>query len=121
MTGEAYSDITSFVEAAGQATGIKVRRSGANSEMFFSASDNYPLAKAGVPSETLVVAFDYSDYHAVGDEWNKIDYDNMARVDRTVAAATLLLADSETTPHWSESSGAASFRKARSAQPGSRQ
>ena len=113
MTGEAYSDITAYVETAGQATGVKVRRSGANSELFFSASDNYPLAKAGVPSETLVVAFDYSDYHAVGDEWNKIDYDNMARIDRTVAAATLLLADSEATPQWSNSGGTAAFRKAR--------
>lgn len=113
MTGEAYSDVTSYVEAAGQATGVKVRRSGPNSELFFSASDNYPLAKVGIPSETLVVAFEYPDYHGVGDEWNKIDYDNMARIDRTVAAATLLLADSPTAPHWSESSGAAPFKKAR--------
>ncbi len=113
MTGEAYSDVTSYVEAAGRATGVKIRRTGANSELFFSASDNYPLAKAGVPSETLVVAYEYPDYHAVSDEWNKIDYDNMARVDRAVAGATLLLADSVTAPHWSDSSAAAPFRKAR--------
>jgi Zn-dependent M28 family amino/carboxypeptidase len=113
MTGEAYSDITQFVEAAGHATGVNVRRSGANSELFFTASDNYPLAKAGVPSETLAVAFYYSDYHAVSDEWTKIDFDNMARIDRTVAAATLLLADSQTTPHWNDSKVTAPFRKAR--------
>jgi hypothetical protein len=113
LTGENYSDITSFVEAAGQATSVKVRRTGANSELFFSASDNYPLAKAGVPSETLVVAFEYSDYHAVGDEWSKIDYENMAHIDRTVAAATLLLADSMATPHWNDSKQAEPFRKAR--------
>ena len=100
LTGENYSDITSYIEAAGQATGVKIRHTGANSELFFSASDNYPLAKAGVPSETLVVAFEYPDYHAVGDEWNKIDYENMAHIDRAVAAATLLLADSVTPPHW---------------------
>ena len=111
MTGEAYSDLTAYVEAAGRATGVKVRRTGANSEFFFSASDNYPLAKAGVPSETLVVAYEFPDYHAVGDEWNKIDYNNLARVDRTIAAATLLLADSLTAPHRSESSGAAPFRR----------
>jgi hypothetical protein len=113
LTGEAYSDITSYVEAAGQATGVKVRRTGANSELYFSASDNYPLAKAGVPSETLVVAFDYPDYHAVGDEWNKIDYENMAHIDRTVAAAALMLADSVTTPQWTDTREAAPFRKAR--------
>jgi Peptidase family M28 len=114
MTGERYSDITTYVEAAGKATGVKVRRSGANSERFFAASDNYPLAKAGVPAETLVVAFQFPDYHGVGDEWNKIDYDNLVRIDRAITASLLLLADSPTAPRWNESDpGTAPFRRAR--------
>jgi len=50
----------------------------------------------------LCVAFDYSDYHAVGDEWQKVNYDNMAKVDRAVALSVLLVADSDQPPHWNE-------------------
>jgi hypothetical protein len=72
------------------------------------------LAEAGVPAETLCVAFDYPDYHAVGDEWQKIDYDNMAKVDRAVALAVLLMADSEQPVRWNESNPkTAPFVKAR--------
>jgi hypothetical protein len=42
----------------------------------------------------------FPDYHGAGDEWSKIDYANMAKVDRTVALAILRVADSETTPEW---------------------
>ena len=55
-----------------------------------------------MPAETLCVAFDYPDYHAVGDEWQKIDYDNMAKVDRAIALAMFLMADSEQPVHWNE-------------------
>ena len=57
----------------------------------------------GVPAHTLCVAFEFPDYHAVGDEWQKIDYANMAKVDRAVALALCMLADSDQAPHWSES------------------
>jgi Zn-dependent M28 family amino/carboxypeptidase len=42
-----------------------------------------------------------------------LNLENMAHIDRTVAAATLLLADAMTTPHWNESKEAEPFRKAR--------
>ncbi len=48
------------------------------------------------------MAFDYPDYHAVGDEWQKIDYDNMAKVDRAIALAMFLMADSEQPVRWNE-------------------
>ena len=48
------------------------------------------------------MAFDFPDYHAVGDEWQKIDYDNMAKVDRAVALAMFLMADSEQPVDWNE-------------------
>ena len=56
-----------------------------------------------MPAHTVTVAFNYPDYHAVGDEWQKIDYDNMAKVDRAVALTVILLADGEQPPHWNES------------------
>ena len=68
--------------------------------MYFSASDNLPLAEAGVPAQTLAVTFDFPDYHAPGDEWQKIDYENMAKVDRAVALGLILVASSEQPPQW---------------------
>ncbi len=102
LTGFDYSDLTSYVQRAGERTGIKVYKNSGNSDAYFPDSDNLSLAAAGVPAETLCVAFDYSDYHAVGDEWQKIDYDNMARVGRAIALAMFLMADSEQPVDWNE-------------------
>jgi hypothetical protein len=102
LTGFDYSDLTSFVQSAGKSTGIKIYKNPTGSDDYFGASDNFSLAEAGVPAQTLCVAFDYPDYHAVGDEWQKIDFDNMAKVDRAIALAMFLMADSERPVHWNE-------------------
>ncbi len=102
LTGFDYSDVTGYVASAGESTGIRVYKNPRGSDDYFAASDNFSLAEAGVPAETLCVAFDYSDYHAVGDEWQKIDYDNMAKVDRAIALAMFLMADSEQPVRWNE-------------------
>ena len=95
-------------EKAGERTGVKVYRDSKRSDPFFSRSDNQALADIGVPAHTICVAFEYPDYHAVGDEWPKLDYDNMAKVDRMVALGLLMIADSETAPHWSSTDSKAS-------------
>jgi hypothetical protein len=77
------------------------------SDKYFKLSDNAPLAKAGIPAHTLSVTYEFPDYHAVGDEWQKIDYDNMAKVDQAVGIAILRLAQALTAPHWNEASPAA--------------
>jgi len=102
LTGFDYSDLTSYVQRAGASTGIRIYKHAQNSDAYFGQSDNLSLAEAGVPAETLAVAFDFPDYHAVGDEWQKIDYDNMAKVDRAVALALYLMADSEQPVRWNE-------------------
>jgi hypothetical protein len=118
MTGYDYTDLSGYFERAGELTGIKVYKDSRNSDLYFTASDNEPLAEAGVPSTTLTVAFDFPDYHALGDEWQKIDYDNMAKVDRAVALMLDMLASSEEPPHWDAASPkTAAFRKARQAHP----
>ena len=100
LTGYDYSDFSSFLERAGRVTGIAVYVQKKESRDYFVRSDNASLAKRGVPAHTLCVAFDYPDYHRVGDEWQKIDYDNMARVDRMVAVCVLELANGAKTPEW---------------------
>ena len=61
------------------------------------------MRKPACPLHTVTVAFNYPDYHALGDKWQKIDYENMAKVDRAVALTLYMLADSEQAPHWNES------------------
>ncbi len=100
VTGFDYSDVADVLQAAGALTGIKVYKNEHASDLYFSASDNVFLAEAGVPAHSICVAFNYSDYHGLGDEWPKIDYENMAKVDRMVAVALLMLAESPESPHW---------------------
>jgi len=103
MTGFGYSDLTSALEMAATVTGIRVRDPGKNGDAFFNRSDNQSLADAGIPAHTFAAAFDFPDYHKVGDEWQKIDYSNMEKVDRTLALMILMAADSPEPPHWNES------------------
>ena len=73
LTGFDYSDLTSYVQRAGASTGIRIYKHARNSDAYFGDSDNLSLAEEGVPAETLAVSFAFPDYHAVGDEWQKID------------------------------------------------
>jgi hypothetical protein len=81
---------------------VKVYKNDQTSDPYFTRSDNVSLARAGVPAHTLCVAYDFPDYHAVGDEWQKIDYDNMAKVDQAVGVAMLRMADSPAAPKWND-------------------
>jgi len=113
ITGYDYSDVTKFLERAGRETGIKLYLDKSASDAYFTRSDNASLAEQGVPAHTLTVAFDYPDYHGVGDEWQKIDYDNMAKVDRMVALAVLNIANSARAPQWNaQNPKTAPFREA---------
>lgn len=98
FTGFDFSDIPKVFQAAGELTGVKVYKT-ASSDDYFSRSDNQSFANAGIPAHTMCVAYEYPDYHGLGDSWDKIDYANMAKVDRMVALGVIMLADSPE-PHW---------------------
>jgi hypothetical protein len=100
ITGFDFSEVPHILAAAGKLTGVKVYKDSSASDPYFSRSDNQALADVGVPAHTLCVAFDYPDYHGVGDEWPKIDYANMAKVDRAVALGLLHLASDAPPPKW---------------------
>lgn len=102
VTGFDFSEVGEFLRRAGEAEGVSVYRHPTKSDSYFSRSDNQSLADAGVPAHTAGVTFQFPDYHAVGDHWEKIDYANMARVARAVGRAALLIADSVTEPRWNE-------------------
>ena len=102
VTGFDFSDIGATLQRAGESEGVRVYKHPTNSDAYFSRSDNQSLADAGVPAHTAGVAFQFPDYHAVGDHWDKIDYANMAKVARAVGRAVLLVADSAQEPRWNE-------------------
>src|SRR6185295_14202810 len=102
MTGIDYSDVGLIFKAAGEMTGIKVYKHERNSDAFFGRSDNQALADQGVPAHTLSVAYGYPDYHGLGDHWDKIDYANMAKVNRSVAVGLAMIANNPQEPKWNE-------------------
>ncbi|MFN0086718.1 MAG: M28 family peptidase [Blastocatellia bacterium] len=102
MTGFDFTDLGPIFKAAGEKTGIRVYKHEKNSDAFFPRSDNQALADAGVPAHTLCVAFVFPDYHGVGDHWEKVDYENMARVDRMIGLALLSIANNPLAPKWNE-------------------
>jgi hypothetical protein len=103
LTGFDFSDLGPIFKAAGEATGVEVYKHAQNSDSFFGRSDNQALADAGVPAHTLCVAFIFPDYHKVGDHWDKIDYPNLARTNRMVGLALVMMANNLVAPKWNES------------------
>ena len=103
VTGFDYSDIGTILKSAGELTGVTIYKHEQNSDSFFSRSDNQSLADQGVPAHTLGVTFLFPDYHGVGDHWEKIDYANMERIDRTVAFGLMMIADNPKEPRWDAS------------------
>lgn len=100
VTGADYSDVADALRRAGEATGVRITRHPVNSDRYFGASDNQALADLGVPAHTVSVAYEFPDYHGPADTWDKIDYDNMAAIDRTVALAILTIANDPQAPRW---------------------
>ncbi|MGN6111397.1 MAG: M28 family peptidase [Luteimonas sp.] len=100
VTGADYSDVWDALVRAGALTGTRVVRHPVNSDRYFARSDNQALADLGVPAHTISVAYEYPDYHGAADTWDKVDYDNMAAVDRTVALAIQMIADDPKAPQW---------------------
>jgi hypothetical protein len=100
MTGFDFSDMGAIFAAAGAKTGVEVFKHKVNSDKYFAHSDNQALADKGVPAHTLSVAYGFPDYHGLGDKWHKLDYDNMAKVDRMVALGLWTLANDPKAPQW---------------------
>ena len=102
LTGFDYTDIAATFAKAGALTGVRVVKDEKNSDSFFGRSDNATFADAGIPSTTLSVSYVFPDYHQPGDEWQKLDYDNLAKVDVTVALGVLEMANSAQAPQWNK-------------------
>jgi hypothetical protein len=102
VTGFDYSDVGPTLRRAGEAVGVGVSKHPVKSDAYFGASDNASLAREGIPAHTISVAFAFPDYHGADDEWEKIDFANMARIDRMVCLGLLMIADQRDRPRWDE-------------------
>jgi hypothetical protein len=111
FTGPSFSNLPAIMTEAAVAAGVQVYTR-KDADDYFDRSDNYVFAQFGVISHTIAVAFEYPDYHKLGDKPDKIDYPNMATVDRGVAAGILSLANNSPAPKWSTAPGAAPYRDA---------
>jgi Zn-dependent M28 family amino/carboxypeptidase len=103
LTGFDYTDVGPIFQAAGEAVGVTVSKRSPMSDAYFGRSDNQALADQGVPAHTLCVAYEYPDYHGLGDHWEKVDYANMAKIDRMVALGLVTIANNPAEPKWNES------------------
>ena len=111
VTGFDYSDVASTMCHAGQAVGVAVVKHSTKSDSYFDASDNAAFARAGIPAHTISVAYMFPDYHGADDEWEKIDFVNMAKVDRMAALGVIMIADGPA-PAWNKDNPrAAPYRK----------
>jgi len=102
MTGFTYSELPELFVQAGKATGVQLYDRNPGDDPFFARSDNQALADAGVPSHTVAVSLEFPDYHQLGDEWHKIDYTNMAMIDRMLGQGIISLANDPEPPKWNE-------------------
>jgi len=102
LTGFDFSNLPATMAAAGAATGIVVHKDPLLSDQYFAQSDNVAMARLGVPAHTLSVLYEFPDYHKVGDHWQKIDFDNLAKVNRMVALGVMMLANDTAAPRWNE-------------------
>jgi len=100
LTGYHFSTIHKYMEESGKSTDLKIVKHEQFSDPYFQASDNAAFAPAGVPSTTISVTYAFPDYHQLGDETEKIDYANMAKVTRTIAQGAYLVADAPERVVW---------------------
>lgn len=103
VTGFDFSNLPAILADAAQPAGIRIWKDATSSDAFFGRSDNQSLADLGIPAHTLSVAYEFPDYHKVTDTADKIDYDNMALVDRGIALGLLKIASAAEPPKWNES------------------
>jgi Zn-dependent M28 family amino/carboxypeptidase len=100
MTGSDFSEVGDIFARAGKETGVMITKHPSYSDAFFARSDNQALADLGVPAHTICTAFEYPDYHKASDHWDKIDYDNMTKILKTVEKGLLSIANSNNEPRW---------------------
>jgi Zn-dependent M28 family amino/carboxypeptidase len=110
--GYGYTTITPIFEKAASLSDVSMVRT-KQSDQYFAASDNYRFAQVGIPDLTVATSFEFPDYHGLKDEWQKIDFAEMVKVDRLVARVVWMVANDALAPRWNtQNEKTARFRAA---------
>jgi Zn-dependent M28 family amino/carboxypeptidase len=113
LTGFDYSNLGDVFVKAGQLSGVDVYRHPTFSDAYYPRSDNLALAEKGVVAHSVCAGFVFPDLHSPQDHWDKIDYPNLARLNRLVAIALWMIAENPVAPAWNAAAPkAAPFLKA---------
>ena len=102
ITGFDFSTIGTTLTAAARTMGVELLKHEKFSDPFFKASDNLSFAEVGIPAHTVSNGFIFAEYHAVGDEWPKINAENMTGLVRALMLGVLTIADDAKAPQWNE-------------------
>ncbi len=102
FTGFTFSTLPQFFRRAGERLGIEVYEHPRFSDPYFRGSDNIAFARVGVPAHTACTLYQYDEYHQPGDNPDRIDYENMARVVRMFALGLIEMAAGDEVPRWNE-------------------
>jgi Zn-dependent M28 family amino/carboxypeptidase len=102
ITGFDFTNMGADFAAIGKKIGVGASGHPKFSTPFFSASDNLSFALKGIPSLTICTAFEFKDYHAVGDSADKLDYKNMEKVVKFIALSAQQVANAPSRPQWNE-------------------
>ncbi|HEU4881067.1 MAG TPA: M20/M25/M40 family metallo-hydrolase [Longimicrobium sp.] len=89
LTGYERSSVGQILAAAG----VPIVPDPRPDQDFFNRSDNTPFAQLGVPAHALSSFGLHGDYHELGDEVERIDWDHMTRVVQAAVDAARALAD----------------------------
>jgi hypothetical protein len=99
LTGSKYSNLYAIIKKnlAGQESKI-VKETSIASDLF-ERSDNFSLAKKGIPAHTIMCSDDGDPcYHMPCDEAKRIDLKNMTEIIRAIAIATSSIVAGKDTP-----------------------
>ena len=99
VLGFDYSSATDVLRDAAEEVGVQLVNDKEHSATYYGVTDCRPLAEVGVPAVTLSIGM-APDYHLPSDEWQKQDYDNMAKLARAAALGVYRLAESSEAPQW---------------------
>jgi hypothetical protein len=100
LTGYDFSTLGEQFAKVAPECGVHVVNDRKRGDAYFERSDNISFSRAGMPSTTVSVSYEFPDYHGLGDEWPKISYNNMQQVTCGIAISVLSIANSPDPPHW---------------------
>lgn len=102
MTGWNKSNLGVLFAQGARRVGVEVFEHPQFSEMLYTRSDNYALAKNGVVAHSFSAGSLHKDYHQVTDEWAKLKMPHMTQIIRGIFAGSLPIAESKLAPQPAE-------------------